>query len=163
MHLTLRQAIDADWPSIWPFWHAIVAAGRTYSIPVDTDEATARELWMLRPPGETWVAVDADGRVVGSATLDPNRPGPGSHVAHASFMVDPAMAGRGVGRLLAEGMLDRARALGYEAMQFNAVVADNPAVRLWQSVGFGVVGRVPDAFRRPDGSTVDLLVMWRRL
>jgi ribosomal protein S18 acetylase RimI-like enzyme len=85
-------------------------------------------------------------------------------VANASFMVAPAAAGRGVGRALAVEVLERARAAGYRAMQFNAVVATNVrAIALWESMGFAVVGRVPGAFRHARDGEVDLLVMHRWL
>ncbi|MGB2566910.1 GNAT family N-acetyltransferase [Micromonospora citrea] len=162
--MRIRAATDADWPAVWPFLRQIVAAGETYTWPPDVDEATARGMWLLRPPGRTVVAVDPDGTVLGSAKLTPNQAGPGDHVANASFMVAPAAAGRGVGRALGEHVLDLARADGYRAMQFNAVVATNTrAVALWRSLGFEVVGRVPDGFRHPTEGYVDLLVMHRRL
>jgi L-amino acid N-acyltransferase YncA len=157
-----RVAAADDWAAIWPIWRAIVDAGRTYTWPPGTDEATARTIWMLPTPTEVWVAVHS-GRIAGSAVLKPNQPGLGSHVAHAAFMVDPALAGRGIGRALADHILQRARTLGYRAMQFNAVVADNPAVALWRSLGFAEVGRIPEGFRRTDGTFVDVLVLHRRL
>ena len=126
-------------------------------------EEQARELWMVGAPGVTFVAVD-DGRVVGSANAYANRPGPGSHVASASFMVEPASAGKGVGRALGERVLEWARDEGFMAMQFNAVVESNlAAVTLWRSLGFAIVGTVPRAFRRPNGTHVGLHVMYRRL
>ncbi|MDM4784376.1 GNAT family N-acetyltransferase [Micromonospora sp. b486] len=101
-------------------------------------------------PARTVVSVAPDGAVLGSAKLAPNQGGPGDHVANASFMVAPAAAGRGVGRALAAHLLDAARADGYRAMQFNAVVATNTrAVGLWRSLGFEVIGRVPEGFRHP--------------
>jgi L-amino acid N-acyltransferase YncA len=157
-----RLATADDWAEIWPIWRQIVDAGRTYTWPPGTDEATAQMVWMLPAPAEVWVAAQG-GRIVGSAVLKPNQPGLGNHVAHAAFMVDPALAGRGIGRALADHILQRARTLGYRAMQFNAVVADNPAVALWRSLGFTEAGRVPDGFRRADGAFVDLLVLHRRL
>jgi L-amino acid N-acyltransferase YncA len=160
----IRPAVDDDWEQIWPFWHEIVAAGETYTYPVDTDEETARAKWMLEPPGEVLVLEDDEGRVRGSAQLKPNQPGPGAHVANASFMVDPGAAGRGYGRLLGEAVLERARAAGYRSMQFNAVVATNTgAVHLWRSLGFEIVGTVPEAFDHPAKGYVDLHVMYRRL
>ena len=75
-------------------------------------------------------------------------------------MVAPAHAGRGVGRALGEELVRWARATGYRAIQFNAVVETNVrAVGLWRSLGFEVVGTVPGAFRRPDGEYVGLHVM----
>ncbi|MDH3959256.1 MAG: GNAT family N-acetyltransferase, partial [Actinomycetota bacterium] len=125
----LRLATVEDWADIWPIWRQIVDEGRTYTWPPGTDVATARTIWMLPTPAEVWVATRG-GRIAGSAVIKPNQPGLGSHVAHAAFMVDPALAGRGIGRALADHILQRARTVGYRAMQFNAVVADNPAVAL---------------------------------
>jgi L-amino acid N-acyltransferase YncA len=161
--MEIRFASEADWPAIWPIWHAVVAAGETYCWLPETDELAARELWMLPPPAEVFVAVDS-GRVVGTALLQPNKPGLGDHVANAGFMVDPGAQGRGIGRALAEHVLARARERGYLAMQFNAVVATNTgAVKLWRSLGFDVVGTVPEGFRHPWRGPVDLLIMYRRL
>ncbi|MGK5741586.1 N-acetyltransferase family protein [Micromonospora sp. URMC 103] len=162
--MRIRPATAADWPDIWPFLREIVAAGETYTWPRDVDEDTARRLWLVPPPGRTVVAAEPDGTVLGSAKLTPNQLGPGAHVANASFMVAPAAGGRGVGRALGEHVLDLARADGYRAMQFNAVVSTNTrAVALWRSLGFEVVGRVPDGFHHPAHGYVDLLVMYRRL
>ena len=59
---------------------------------------------------------------------------------------------------------DYARAAGFLAMQFNFVVSSNErAVRLWKFLGFGIVGRLPAAFRTPSGDYVDALVMFKPL
>jgi L-amino acid N-acyltransferase YncA len=93
-----------------------------------------------------------------------NRPGGGAHVASASFMVDPARAGRGTGRGLGVAMIAWARECGFRAIQFNAVVETNTrAVALWRSLGFEIVGRVPEAFEHPTQGYVALLVMHRFL
>ena len=157
--MEIRTATDADWDAIWPIYEAIVVAGETYAFPEPRyDEA--RSLWMERPPGRTVVAVDA-GRVLGSAKMGPNRPGRGDHGATASFMVDPAAHGRGVGRALGRHTVDWARAAGYRGMQFNAVVETNEAaVHLWQALGFEVLGTVPGAFRHPVHGFVGLHVMY---
>ena len=158
--MNVRVAVDDDWPDIWPFWHAIVAAGSTYIWPPDTDYDEARRVWMLPPPAEVVVAEDDQGAVRGTAVIKPNQPGLGDHVANASFMVDPAAQGLGIGRQLGEAVIERSRAAGYLALQFNAVVATNEAaIRLWESLGFAVVGRVPQAFRHVEHGLVDLLVM----
>lgn len=160
----IRKAEDKDWFAIWPFFRAIVTAGETYTYPRDITESLAREIWLERPPGQTVVAVDETGRVIGSAKMGPNQMGPGAHVATASFMVDPACLRRGTGRALGEFALNWARENGYRAMQFNAVVSNNlPAVTLWRSLGFEIVGTVPEAFHHSNGEYVDLYVMYRRL
>ncbi len=111
----IRDATDDDWPAIWPFLHEIVAAGETYTYPLDLTEPDARALWMLPPPGRTTVAVDDDGTVLGSAKMNPNHAGNGSHIASASFMVDPAHSGKGVGRALGEDMIAWATDAGLPA------------------------------------------------
>ncbi|MFH8567114.1 GNAT family N-acetyltransferase [Streptomyces sp. NPDC017993] len=160
----IREATAADWPAIWPFLHAIVAAGETYTYPQDLDESTARELWMLQPPGRTVVAVDESGTVLGTAKMNPNHMGRASHIAGASFMVDPQGGGRGVGRALGEHVLAWARAEGYRAMQFNAVVETNTgAVALWKSLGFEIVATLPEGFLHPTEGYVGLHIMYQQL
>jgi L-amino acid N-acyltransferase YncA len=159
----IRTAGADDWPAIWPIFRAIVAAGETYAYPEGLSADTARPLWLEGPPGRATVAV-ADGRVVGSAKMGPNRPGRGAHIATASFMVDPAHHGRGTGRALAEDMIAWAGGAGYRGIQFNAVVETNAgAVHLWQALGFGIVGTVPGAFHHPRHGYVGLHVMFRPL
>lgn len=150
---------EADWPQVWPFFDEVVQEGETYAYPLDLTSEQARDLWTMSPPGVT-VVLEEDGVVLGSATMGHNRPGRGSHVGTASFMVAPAARGRGVGRRLGEHVVAWHREQGYRAIQFNAVVATNTvAVALWRSLGFRVVGTVPEAFDSASHGLVGLHVM----
>ena len=161
--MIIRPATDDDWQQIWPFFAAIVAAGETYAYPDDLTSETARGLWMEPPPGQTVVAEEG-GVVLGSAKMGPNRPARGAHVSTASFMVDPAAQGKGVGRALGRYAVEWARAAGYRSMQFNAVVETNlAAVALWQALGFEILTTVPEAFDHPVHGLVGLHVMFQRL
>jgi L-amino acid N-acyltransferase YncA len=165
--MLIREANPADWPAIWQFMKEIVAAGETYSWDRDTTEDEARAIWFQwdgQPAGHAVVAADADGTVLGTAQTGPNHGGPASHIATASFMVDPAHSGRGVGRALGEHVLELARAEGYRGMQFNAVAETNTAaVRLWRSLGFEVLATIPEGFRHPVHGYVGLHIMYQRL
>lgn len=156
--MIIREERPEDWPRIAPFFRAIVEDGETYAYPEGLDDAEAERLWTGQ--GRVVVAVEGD-RVLGTATMGPNRPGRGSHVATGSFMVDPAASGRGVGRALGRHLIEWARDQGFEAVQFNAVVETNArAVALWRSLGFRVIGTVPKAFRSRRHGLVGLHVMW---
>ena len=162
--LTIRDARPEDWDAIWPFFHEIVAARETYAYDPDMSEAEGRRMWMIGPPGRTVVATDEHDIVLGTANMYANRGGPGSHVASASFMVDPRQAGCGVGRALGEHVIAWARESGFRAIQFNAVVETNQAaVALWRSLGFEVLTTVPEAFEHPRHGYVGLLIMHRFL
>ena len=156
----IRAAEADDWPQIWPIFTEIVGAGETYAYPTDLTSDQARDLWLERPPGAT-VVLEEEGRILGSAKMGPNRPGRGRHIGTASFMVDAGVRGRGVGRRLAEHVVQWHRDQGYRGIQFNAVVETNAAaVRLWQRLGFRIVGTVPAAFDSRAHGLVCLHVMF---
>jgi GNAT superfamily N-acetyltransferase len=139
-------------------------AGDTFTYDPAMTEEEAQALWMVGPPGRTTAATDASGAILGTANMYANRAGPGAHVASASFMVAATARGRGIGRALVEDALDWAAAAGFHAMQFNAVAATNTsAVALYESLGFRIVGTVPEAFDHPEHGLVGLHVMHRRL
>jgi L-amino acid N-acyltransferase YncA len=156
----IRPATDDDWPRIWPFFGAIVAEGETYAYPPDLTSEQARALWLEPPPALT-VVMEEDGQILGWARMGPNRPGRGAHIGTASFMVAPEARGQGVGRRLAEWMVQWHRDQGYRGIQFNAVVETNTAaVALWRDLGFQIVGTVPGAFHSRTQGYVGLHVMF---
>lgn len=163
MTLQVREATPSDWPAIWPVVREVVRAGDTFTYDPRMTEARARALWMVDSPGRTTV-VPGRAEVLGTANMYANREGPGAHVASASFMVASTARGRGLGRALVEDALAWARAAGFRAMQFNAVAESNAgAVALYRSLGFSIVGTVPEAFAHPRLGLVGLHVMHRPL
>ena len=161
MHV--RDFENDDWTDVWPIFDSVVSRGDTYALPRVWESEAAFRAWAQQPSFRVFVAVEADS-IVGTAKLGPNRDGPGSHVATASFMVAPNARGLGVGRALGEHVLEQAKGAGFSAMQFNAVVETNlAAIALWESMGFRVVGTVPDGFELPDGDRVGLHIMHRHL
>ncbi|WNI20637.1 GNAT family N-acetyltransferase [Streptomyces sp. ITFR-16] len=162
--MLIREATAEDWPAIWPFFHEIVAAGETFTFPLDLGEADGQDWWLVKPPSRAVVAVADDGTVLGTAKMNRNHMGNGSHIASASYMVDPRHSGKGVGRALCQYSLDWARESGYRAMQFNAVVETNvAAVGLYRSLGFEILGTLPEGFDHPAKGFVGLHIMHRAL
>lgn len=162
--MLIREAVSEDWPAIWPFFHEIVAAGETFTYPLHLGEEEARDWWLLTPPNRTVVAVDDAGTILGTGKVNSNHMGNGSHIASASYMVDPRHSGQGVGRALCEYSIEWARTAGFRAMQFNAVVETNTyAVRLYRSLGFEILGTLPEGFNHPVKGFVGLHIMHRRL
>lgn len=158
--MIIRDSTDADWEQIWPIFAEVVAEGETYAYPEDLTPAQARSWWMV----DHVVVLEADGVILGTAKMGPNRPGRGDHIGTASFMVASSARGRGVGRALGEYVVQWHRDSGFAGIQFNAVVETNePAVRLWQALGFQIIGTVPGAFRSRSHGAVGLHVMFLAL
>ena len=157
-----RIAADRDKGAVWQIIKAVIASGDTYVFSPDSDEAEMIDYW-FSPEKHTYVA-EVDGRIIGTFWLKANQPGLGSHIANAAYMVSPEGRGQGIGREMAEFSLDEARRLGFKAMQFNFVVKSNePAVKLWLSLGFEIIGEIPDAFAHAERGMTNAYIMYRRL
>ena len=160
--LTIRSANESDRDAVWKIFQATIAPGDAFVYDPNTPREEAMAYWFAKGT-RTYVA-EKEGEIVGSYILRANRPGLGDHVSNAGFMVDPAARRLGVGRAMGEHALDEARQLGYRAMQFNFVISTNEsAIRLWQSLGFKIVGTLPGAFRHARKGFVDAYVMYRSL
>lgn len=160
--VNIRSATRNDATAIWRIIGPTIRAGETYALPRDLTEDDALAYW-LGSDRTTFVA-EAEGNTVGTYYIRPNQAGGGAHVANCGYMTDAAAAGKGVARAMCAHSLAYARDLGFKAMQFNFVVSTNQrAVRLWQAMGFEIVGTLPEAFEHPMSGYVDALVLFQRL
>jgi L-amino acid N-acyltransferase YncA len=158
----IRKAAEADKPAVWKIIRDVIAGGDTYVFEPGTPEAEMLDYW-FSPEKYNYVAV-IEGEIVGAFWLKPNQPGLGSHVGNAAYIVSSTAKGKGVGRQMAEYSLDEARRIGFKSMQFNFVVKSNDiAVRLWKSVGFEVIGEIPDAFVHQTNGMTNAYIMYRKL
>ena len=159
MPLMIRPATDEDRVAIARMAEEVVHAGdafvyRSVDLVLGYWYAEAASIWIAEEGGD----------VAGTYVVKPNQPDRGAHVANAGYMVAATHRRAGVGRRLGEHSIETARGLGYTAMQFNMVVASNrSAVRLWEDLGFAIVGTLPEVFRHTSGELVDAYVMHRRL
>src|SRR5215813_5083233 len=160
--MNIRKAAPSDATAMAAIIIPIIRQGTTYTLDPDMSESDALAYWMGCDK-ETFVA-EEDGVVLGTYYMRSNQAGGGRHVCNCGYMTHAAAAGRGIARAMCEHSLEHARSRGYRAMQFNFVVSTNErAVRLWQSLGFEIVGRLPLAFRHPTRGYVDAFVMYKLL
>jgi putative acetyltransferase len=136
-----------------------VIAG-TLNVPSERLADRRRRIEELGPDWHEFVAV-VDGRVVGTAGLVAFR-GRLSHVGEiAHVMVHDEFAGRGIGRRLAEALLDIAdNYLGLVRVELVVYPDNTGAVRLYERLGFQHEGR-KRKFARRQGQLVDALMMAR--
>jgi ribosomal protein S18 acetylase RimI-like enzyme len=158
--ITFRTITQAEYPLIRDIHTAAIEAGEYLTLAPDSAEETRIRYWFS---DEVWIA-EEDGKVLGSYYQRPNHYGYGSHIANGGYIVSPDAKGKGIGRLLGEHSLARAREKGYRAMQYNFVVSTNTiAVKLWQSLGFRIIATIPEGYHRQGKEFVDAYIMFREL
>jgi GNAT superfamily N-acetyltransferase len=158
----VRAVEVGDHDAIWSILEPVIRAGETYTLPRELSRDAALAYWFSE--GHEVFVAEENGAVLGTYYLRANQGGGGSHVANCGYMTAPAAMGKGVARAMCEHSLEWARSRGFKAMQFNFVVESNErAVRLWQSYGFTIVGRLPRAFLHPHLGYIDAFVMCREL
>lgn len=155
----IRAAVAEDRQSINAIAQEIVEAGTVF---VFEDAADIVDYW-YQPGAHVYVA-ERGGDILGTYVVKPNQKGRGAHIANGGYMVRADAMGLGIGTAMGEHSLELAKKLGFEAMQFNMVVATNVgAVHLWKKLGFDIVGDLPGVFRHPQHGNVDAFVMFRKL
>jgi L-amino acid N-acyltransferase YncA len=160
--LEIRRAQSKDLDGMWSIFQDVIRDGTSFPYRADTSKNEFVAIWLAK--GSTAYVAEKGDEIVGSYNLHPLWPGAGSHVAHASYMVSPLTRGEGIGFALGEHSLEEARKAGYLAMQFNLVVSSNrSAVKLWQKLGFKIVGTLPEVFKHSQSGFVDAYVMHRFL
>ena len=160
---SIRPFQPEDWPTLWPILHSVFAQGDTYAYAPNSSEAEIYNAWVSAPQA-TFVATSRSGDVIGTYVIKPNQPGLGSHVCNCGYVVAQSARGQGVAAALCAHSQTQALALGYRSMQFNLVVSSNKvAVRLWQKLGFVIVGNLPGAFHHSRLGYVDAYVMHKIL
>ena len=160
--LTIREYTQADKEQIWQIIKSVISGGDTYVFAPDAPKEKMLAYW-CGADKKTYVAVENE-KIIGTFVIKANQPDLGSHIANAGYMVAPAARTKGVGKAMGEFSLTEAKRLGFHAMQFNLVVKSNEkAVRLWQNLGFEIIGEIPDAFRHTRNGLTNAFIMYRKL
>lgn len=158
-----QQAILKDHDddeSVCALLNVIIQEGHTYPQRDPLDIESFRGYWLSHRAYCVWVHK----YLVGAFFLRPNHPGRCSHIANGGFIVHPNWRSQGLGRFMGEASLEIAAKLNFHAIQFNLVFANNlPSLKLWLSLGFTIVGRIPQAVALDDGHYEDALLLHRHL
>jgi ribosomal protein S18 acetylase RimI-like enzyme len=158
----IRAFHSADWPQVWAMLEPVFRAGTTYAYPRDISELDAKRAW-IEVPEATFVFED-EGGIKGTYYLKSNQPGPGSHIANCGYIVSQQARGKGVASALCEHSQREARSRGFLGIQFNFVVSTNyTAVRLWEKLGFAVIGTIPCGYQHAELGLVDAFIMFKDL
>lgn len=160
--MKIRKAdLANDYDAIWNIFSRVIQTGDTYVFDPNTPKGDMGKLWLAENM-DSFVAVDDDDTIRGTYFIKPNQIGLGSHIANCGYMVDPDYQGRGVGGLLCGHSIEYAIEKGYVGIQFNIVVSTNTvAVRLWQKLGFDIIGTTPNGFRHQKLGLVDTYIMYQ--
>jgi L-amino acid N-acyltransferase YncA len=159
---SIRPSRESDADSIWAILEPTIRAGETYPLPQEMSRDDGLSYWFSS--GHQVFVAENNGSLLGTYYLKANQKGGGDHVANCGYVVAPWAQGRGIATLMCKHSLLEAKARNFRAMQFNFVISSNKrAVRLWESLGFEIVGHLPKAFSHPSLGFVDALVMYRHL
>jgi len=162
--MKIRKADPAkDYNDIWEIFSKVIQTGDTYVFDPNTPKESVHKLW-LADYMDTFVAVDDDGKILGTYFIKPNQIDLGNHIANCGYMVIPNSQGKGIGKQLCEHSIEFAKQKGYLGIQFNIVVSTNTtAVNLWKKLGFEIVGTTPKGFRHKELGLVDTYIMFKDL
>jgi len=161
--ITIRPYQDQDWSSVWSIIKPVFRAGETYAFSPDITEEQALAVWIEKPES-TFVAVGEDAEILGTYYIKPNQPTLGAHVCNCGYIVAEQARELGIASTMCEHSQREAGTRGYRAMQYNLVVETNEvAVKLWQKLGFEIIGTLPGAFCHARLGYVDAHVMYKQL
>lgn len=158
----IREMTKEDFAVFWPCFESVIKAQETYAFDPEMNFEEAYQLWCATPL-KAFVFVEG-GQVLGSYYIRANGMGPSNHICNCGYMVTEAARGKGIARQLCEHSQQIAIELGFEAMQFNSVVSTNAvAVKLWQKLGYQIIGTIPQAYRHKQQGYVDSYIMHKQL
>lgn len=160
--INIRKSNSTDANEIWEILKPIIHEGDSFAFSPKSTKEEILDYWFSSSK-YTYTAL-LDGKIVGTFFIQDNQPGLGSHIANAGYATSPNAYGQGIGKQMGIFSLDEARKLGYKAMQFNIVVKTNErAVKLWQSIGFNIIGEIPEAFQHKSLGLVNAYIMYQKL
>ncbi|MBS0624850.1 MAG: bifunctional helix-turn-helix transcriptional regulator/GNAT family N-acetyltransferase [Verrucomicrobia bacterium] len=160
--LALRLFAEGDEERLYEIFREVVDSGNQF--PYESNSIQEFHRQFFGPNSQVYVVHSSGGEILGGFFIKPNFSGRSDHIANAAYMIKSTHRGQGIGTLLAKASLEIAKELGFQAMQFNMVFSQNfVALKLYQKLGFNIVGTIPSAIRNPDGNYQTGYVLHREL
>ena len=162
MEIHIEKAKPEQFGEIWTMFKAVVDQKIYYPYDQRTTREEIESAW-INSRNLIFVA-KVNREIAGAYMVKSNQAGHGDHVANAAYMVNAKHRNLGIGRALAAHSLSTAKEAGFKAMQFNYVVSTNKsAVHLWKSLGFEIIGVIPEGFRHFERGLVDVFIFYKKL
>lgn len=159
--MKIRKYEKDDISAMIRIWNKVVEEGVAFPQEEYLDEKSGEDFFASQ--SYCGVAED-DGSIVGLYILHPNYIGRLGHISNASYAVDFNCRGKHIGEKLVLDCLVQAKKLGFNILQFNAVVENNIHARhLYERLGFVHIGTVPKGFRMKDGSFENICLYYHEL
>ena len=160
--MKIREATQNDYNEVWEIFYLVIKNGDVFVFDPKTPKEDMVKYW-LSPDMHTFV-LEENGEILGSYFLKANQVDLGSHIANGGYMTHPNALGKGIAKMMCEHSLQKAKELGFQAMQFNMVVSTNKAaIKIWKNYGFKTIGIIPKAFNHIKLGLQDALIMYREL
>lgn len=110
----------------------------------------------LESEDSVWFTVFDGEKAVGNCSVSRNR----NHLklrhrCDFAIAIEQAYCGCGLGTMLTQKAIDKARGMGFEQMELGAYADNKWAIGLYKKMGFKECGRTPRAFKLKDGSYID--------
>jgi DNA-binding MarR family transcriptional regulator/L-amino acid N-acyltransferase YncA len=151
-----------DEQGLYRIFQEVVDSGSQFPYECNSIQEFHRQFFA--PQSKVYVCHSLAGEIVGGFYIKTNYSGRSNHIVNAAYMVQNNFRGKGIGALLVKASLRLSKDLGYQAMQFNMIFSKNTlAIKLYERLGFNIIGTIPQGIRNPDGSYQDGYVMHRKL
>lgn len=169
LQATIRTVETDDAPSLLSLFRSVERESFFVTREPDehdiTQEDTVKTIeTVLQDEKRTWLVAEVENRIIARCSVNRAREGERfSHVAAIEAEVLRAYWNMGLGTMMIDYALGWAEKNGYEMVQIFINAEDARTVHVFEKFGFEIVGRLPNAYRYPDVTYADMLILSMKL
>lgn len=161
--LSLDFCKESEKSELYKLFLEIINEGNSYpqTLPYSFEEFLS---YFFPDKSQVLICKSKEGEIIGGFYIKPNFPGRCSHIANCGYIVKQKYRGQKIGFYLGKCSIDIGKELGYSSMIFNLVFSENiKSVKLWEKLGFKIIGTIPNAAKKDDGTFQDAYIMFLNL